>query len=369
MPGLLTDPGTVVARVRRDLDRAARRTRNGLKFLAGVDVPPVGCSPHEVVWGRDKVRLLRYCSDRRTVSPPVLLVMSLVTKPYIFDLRPGNSFVEALLDRGLDVYVVDWGVPDAVEAQNTFETYCDEYLPRAADAVMTTSGTDELIVYGYCFGAVLSLLFLAGHRDLRVRALGIMATPVDFSYLGATPFFFRDGRFEVDDLLDETGNVPASVVLDGIRTMKATGDLASYAGLLHNLDNREFITAHRALTGWAQDHIPFPGATCRQTVDWFIRDDQLVKGRVVLGGREVDLRSIMCPTLNVVGEADHIVPPQSTAPILDVLPNVDDAPFPAGHVGLIVGGSAQRRSIPVIADWLVAHGDHVHSAFGARYQS
>ena len=51
------------------------------------------------------------------------------------------------------------------------------------------------------------------------------------------------------------------------------------------------------------------------------------------------------------------MPPPSTAPIVDVLPNVDDVHFPAGHVGLIVGGSAQRRSIPVIADWLAEHSD------------
>src|SRR3954447_26633578 len=38
-------------------------------------------------------------------------------------------------------------------------------------------------------------------------------------------------------------NVPPHVVLDGIRTMKVTGDLATYAGLLHNLDNSEFLAA------------------------------------------------------------------------------------------------------------------------------
>src|SRR3954467_1667466 len=192
----LADPGAVLTRIRRDLDRAAVRTRNGLKHLAGVGFPEVGCSPHDEVWQRDKVRLLRYRSDHRTVSTPVLLVMSLVTKAYIFDLRPGNSFVDALLAKGLDVYVLDWGVPDAVESHNTFETYCDEYLPLAARAVMATSGTEELTVYGYCFGAVLSLLFLAGHPELPVRSFAIMATPVDFSYLGATPFLFREGRID-----------------------------------------------------------------------------------------------------------------------------------------------------------------------------
>ena len=357
MPPSFADPTAVLGRIRRDLDRAALRTRNGLRHLAGVGRPEVGCTPRDVVWTRDKVQLLRYHSDQRTISPPVLLVMSLVTKAYIFDLRPKNSFVEALLARGFDVYALDWGVPDAVESHNSFETYCDEYLPLAAQAVMATSETSELTVYGYCFGAVLSLLFVAGHPEIPVRSFGIMATPVDFAQLGATPHLLREGRLDPEDLIDETGNVPPGVILDGIRTMRLTGDLASYAGLLHNLDNSEFLAAHQALTGWAQDHIPFPGACFRQTVEWFIRDDQLVTGRLKLGGREIDLRSIECPTLNVVGDADHIVPPPSTAPIVDVLPNVDDVHFAAGHVGLFIGGSAQRRSIPVIADWLADHSD------------
>ena len=84
------------------------------------------------------------------------------------------------------MYALDWGVPDAVESHNSFETYCDEYLPLAAQAVMSTSGASELTVYGYCFGAVLSLLFVAGHPELPVRSFGIMATPVDFAQMGAT---------------------------------------------------------------------------------------------------------------------------------------------------------------------------------------
>ena len=351
------DHGAVLTRIRRDIELRALRARNGLKHVAGVGVPDVGCSPKDLVWARDKVRLYRYRSDRRALSPPLLLVMSLVTKPYVFDLRPRNSFVEALLAHGFDVYLVDWGIPDTTDSENSFETYCDEYLPLASQAAMHESDAGELTVYGYCFGAVLSLLFVAGHPEVPVRSLGIMATPVDFSLMGAISTLLRKGRISVEDLIDETGNVPARVVLEGIRSTNVTGGLAAYASLLSNLDNSDYIAAHQALTGWAQDHIPFAGACFRQTADWFIKDDQLVKGRVTMGGRVVDLRSIKCPVLNVVGDGDHLVPPESTAPILEVIAHVDDLHFRAGHVGLIVGGSAQRHSIPGIAAWLVAHSD------------
>lgn len=350
-------PGSVLDRIRRDLDRNRLRLRNGLKHLAGVGLPDVAKTPYETVWSRDKVRLNHYLSDNPKASPPVLLVMSLVSKGYILDLRPGNSFIEALMARGLDVYALDWGIPDAADAENSFETYCDEYLPRAADEVLAHSGADELIVYGYCFGAVLSLLFLAGHPEIPVRAFGIMATPVDFKLLGATNRMFAEGRIDPDDLVDETGNVPANYVLDGMKTLSVTGDLVGYANLLNRLDDSEYVAAHQALIGWSQDHIPFPGACFRQTVDWLMKGDGLVRGEVEMGGRTVDLRAIDCPMLSVIGEADHIVPPDATKPIMDVLPDIEELRFQAGHVGLIIGKTAQRNSIPGIAAWLLAQCD------------
>ena len=34
-----------------------------------------------------------------------------------------------LLDQGFDVFMLDWGVPDERDADNSFETYVDEYMP------------------------------------------------------------------------------------------------------------------------------------------------------------------------------------------------------------------------------------------------
>ena len=36
---------------------------------------------------------------------------------------------------GFDVFMLDWGVPDELDADNSFATYVDEYLPRAVEAV------------------------------------------------------------------------------------------------------------------------------------------------------------------------------------------------------------------------------------------
>ena len=54
---------------------------------------------------------------------PVVLVMSLISKPYILDLTPGVSFVEFLLKQGFDVFMIDWGVPRPEDSKLKLEDY------------------------------------------------------------------------------------------------------------------------------------------------------------------------------------------------------------------------------------------------------
>jgi polyhydroxyalkanoate synthase subunit PhaC len=58
---------------------------------------PIGRSPREVIWTHRGTTLYRYRSEARKHPIPVLLVFALINRPDIFDLRPGNSFVEFLL--------------------------------------------------------------------------------------------------------------------------------------------------------------------------------------------------------------------------------------------------------------------------------
>ena len=157
--------------LRRDAQRSFFRARNGIKYVAGVGKPEVGITPSETVWTREKARLMRYHSDKRTRRPPLVIVWSIVGRSYILDLRPGYSFVEQLLDAGIDVFMLDWGAADAVDASNTLETYSDGYLPDALNAAMEASGEPEVDVLGYCFGGTLCVLTVAGNPDLPVRDL------------------------------------------------------------------------------------------------------------------------------------------------------------------------------------------------------
>src|SRR5436305_10940906 len=96
-------------------------------ILLTTDDAVVGATPREVVWTHRATTLYRYRSSDRSHAVPILLVFALINRPEIFDLRPGASLVEYLLEEGFDIFLVDWGVPDEEDAETGLEDYvCDE---------------------------------------------------------------------------------------------------------------------------------------------------------------------------------------------------------------------------------------------------
>ena len=144
----------------------------------------------------------------------MLIVHSLVSRSYILDLRPGSSLVEYLTGGHRRVHP-RLGRPDELDADNDLERYVDWYLPRAVAAVHRETGSAEVTLVGYCLGGVLAAIYAAGHEDAPVRNLILMATPVDFDEMGAMVALLRDGRLNAEELVDDTGNVPADALYSG----------------------------------------------------------------------------------------------------------------------------------------------------------
>jgi polyhydroxyalkanoate synthase len=364
VPSLLNPLGTaeaVVGRIRREAERNALRARNGIKVATGLDAVPVGATPKDVVWTQDRCSLYRYRSDRVSYYPPEFICVSLISRSYILDLHPGNSFVEHLRDAGLDVFLLDFGVADERDSQNTLEDYVDGYLPRAMERALEVAGADELNVLGYCFGGDLTLLMAARHPELPIRSLTTIATPTDFTKMGLMTEAVQPGNLEVDELIDDSGNIPPNVIRQAFRVLKPTADLGKYANLLQNLESDKYLVAHRTMSQWTEDHIPFPGEAARQTVDLLVRRNGLMNDDVRLGGEPVHLSDITCPFLNVVAERDHIVPVEAAAPLIDLVgsQDKDELRLQAGHIGLAVGKTAAKVTIPTIVEFLQKRSDEL----------
>jgi polyhydroxyalkanoate synthase len=364
---LLRNPGDALERVRKDIDRHALRARNGIRMARGVNPPKLAPTPKTVVWSRGRSQLWRYHNDNVRLRPPLLIVYSLFSRSYLLDLQPGNSFVQRLIDEGFDVFMLDWGEPDERDAANVLEDYIDGYMPEALSAVAEATGEDEVNMLGYCFGGVLCTIYGASYPEAPVRSLTTIATPVDFSDVPMFSRMLKEGRLTPDDLLDKTGNLPPSYILEGFRMLHPTGDVTSYVDLFENVWNDKYVYGYQAMAHWIRDHVPFPGGVMRQVADMLFTRNGLVTNDIELGGRRVRLERFQWPLLAVVAERDLIVPATMSEPIMDVVGSADKEilRLRGGHVGLVVGRTAQVKTIPTILAFLRERSEQDPDAEGA----
>jgi polyhydroxyalkanoate synthase len=343
----------VLDRVRREVERNALRARNGIKLAAGLSPANVGRTPKDVVWEHGRTTLFHYRNDDVRIFPPLLLVFSLVSRSYVLDLSPGNSFVEKLLAAGFDVYLLDWGEADERDAENRLEDYTDDYIPAAIERVRALSGADRISLLGYCFGGVLTLLHAAHHPSSPIRSHTVMATPVDFSKVGPMANIMSTG-LAVDSILGPDGNIPPSVMLQGFRQLTPTAEVTTYVNLLEKLWSDEYVAAHQAMNTWGNDHIPFPGGVARQTADMLVRDNGMMTDQLTLGGDRVHLADITTPFLGVLATRDHIIPEAAAEPVVDLVGSTDKhlLRLAGGHIGLVVGKTAARTTIPTVIEFL-----------------
>lgn len=340
------------------LQTLARMPRASVEFanllLTSADAE-IGATPREVIWTHRQTTLYRYRSQRREHAVPLLLVFALINRPEIFDLRPGNSFVEYLLEEGYDVYLVDWGVPDEGDGDmGLAEFVCDE-LHWAIRETLRDSRADELSLVGWCIGGTLCAMYCALHRDSPVRNAVLLTTPVDTTGSLYGRWVGRE-EFDVELIADAYGSIPGAGIDWANKLMKpVTNHLITYRRLLSGaIAGREQRVAYQSMAKWVGDNPPFPGRAFAEWVTWMYKENRLVDGRVRLRGQRVDLRRIEQNLLIVTAGADHIAPRAGTLPLLDLVSSEDVTHLarPGGHIGLMAGSRARREIWPELEAWL-----------------
>lgn len=132
-------------------------------------------------WG--KMRLVRYQARGPMRHPvPVLIVSPLMAKPFILDLAPGLSLVDHLVERGLELFLLDFGIPDSRDRHLRFEDHL-RVVDLAMKELLAQTGAKRATLLGYCLGAIFATVYAATH-PVNVQNLVALATPVDFSRAG-----------------------------------------------------------------------------------------------------------------------------------------------------------------------------------------
>jgi len=356
------------ARLAREIAANTEKVFKATQLIANTrdEEVKVGTTPKHLVMRRDKVELFRYEPlAQQTVSTPVLVAYGLVGRYTMADLQPDRSLVRSLLNKGLDLWLIDWGQPGRNERWLTIDDYVDDYIDAAVDRIRRETGHDRVTLLGICEGGVFTVCYAALHPE-KVKNLVITITPIDFhadvndkaAHHGFINLWTRSlDPADIDKLVETYVVLPGEFMSSVFSMMTPMRSLTKYNfDLIDVVDDEDKFMNFLRMEKWLADRPHHPGEAAKQWLKELYQDNRLIDGTFELSGRRVDLKSITAPVLNVFALDDHIIPPDCSRALGGKIGSSDytEIPLPGGHVGLFVSSKSQGKLSQNIADWLVA---------------
>jgi len=202
----------------------------------------------------------------------------------------------------------------------------------------------------------MSAMFTALHPR-RVKNLILLAAPIDFaSNDGLLTLWSRPEYFDVDKFVDAFGNCPPEFLQASFLLLRPVGNLLEKPiNVWERLHDDKFVEDYLTTESWLNDNIPVPGEVYREFVKYLYQKNLLTQNRMPVGKHIVNLRRITCPVLNIMAGADDLVP-CSQGPVFNDLVGSEDRKTillpESGHIGLAIGGRAQKEVWPQACAWL-----------------
>jgi polyhydroxyalkanoate synthase len=328
------------------------------------DEVAIATTPKDEVWRQDKVTLYHYRPlAEQKVPTPVLIVYGLIGRYTMADLQEDRSLVRNLLNLGVDLYVVDWGNPSRADRWLTLDDYIDGYLAECVQVISERHSIEKVSLLGICEGGVFTTCYAALHPD-NVKALVLTITPIDFhsdtvdNRLGQGFINIWTRSLEpqdIDRLIEAYGNLPGEFMGSVFSMMTPMRTLMKYnLDLLEVMDDEKKFLNFLRMEKWIADRPHHPGEAAKQWLKDLYQDNMLIKNAFMISGRQVDLRNLTMPILNVFAKDDHIIPPATSQALSAKVGTRDytELALPGGHVGVFVGGKSQALLGPGIAKWL-----------------
>jgi len=307
---------------------------------------------------RGKAKLYYYPpkDGGRLRTPLVLFPYLGISRPYIFDLRPGESFAEYLYENGVPFYLCDWGVFGPEDRDMGMDDVIGDMIPSLIRQAVRHSGADGITAFGYCMGVPMTASAIAATPGLPVKNYLTMVGPIDFS-IGEFPRMTDDDKFDVDSIVETFDMMPAEFIRSGFKMLNPMGDLSQAQNLVQNAGNPDWLVGYKAMNRWASEWMPLPKQFFRQWVRHFYQGNELVQGKFRVWGEEVNLRDVTMPLLAIAASNDDIVPPDCARALVENVGSTDKQfmELQGGHISVIAGRRAKQQVWPAMLEWLREH--------------
>lgn len=337
--------------------------KSQFKLYDEADRKKVGLAPTPMaeVFRQGPLTLYRRRGGEASPHAPVVVVPSLINRPYIMDLIAGHSLFEALGAADLDLFLVDWGVPDESIGHFGFSDYTSKLLRRAIRQVKRIRGVEKVQLVGQCIGGIIAALY-AAHPELSqdLERLVLLTTPLDFKDSGLLSSWTDPETFDLDRITCAfRGIVPADFLHQSFPLLDIKRHLGRYETLLKNMEIPDFKRIWQALDIWANDNVPFALEAFRDLIRLCYQENRLVTGKFLVDGRPVGIRDIAVPTLAIAAKEDHVfTEPAAHAIHLSQAAKTKRLRYhvmPAGHVTLIAAHPVRHETYKLFTDFLTVN--------------
>ena len=314
--------------------------------LLGASRAQLQADQREKIWEHGNARIY-LIGESQGRGHPVLVVHSFVSQPWILDLGPERSLVQAIADSGRGTYLLDWGDFGRQEAEHDLSHYAN-VLMEAEREVLKATGASRLHLAGYCLGGTLCLARAGARSHERVASIALIAAPYDLAVPSALHSMMTHPLLRPVALLDGSSGVPGPVVREGFHALRPQA-LRSVRALIANRRDPDFRRTYDPLSRWVWEHRRLPGGLFFDLVDLY-RNNDLYEGSLEVAGELARAKDVHAPLALFIAERDHIVPSASARAVAD---HVEAELFrvPSGHVSMISGAAARSSTWPRLVEW------------------
>ncbi|WP_336488603.1 PHA/PHB synthase family protein [Methylobacterium nigriterrae] len=273
----------------------------------------VAVTPGEVIFRNDLMELIQYAPQTETVlKRPFLIVPPWINKFYILDLNAQKSLIGWMVSQGLTVFCISWVNPDERHADKDFESYMREGIEAAIDAIGTATGETEVAAAGYCVGGTLlavTLAMQAATGNRRIKSATLLTTQVDFTHAGDLKVFAGEDQIKgIEARMAKQGYLDGSRMANAFNMLRPNDLIWSY--VVNNYLKGKAPMAFDLLY-WNADATRMPAANHSFYLRNCYLENNLAKGKMILGNVRLDLKKVKVPIFNLATREDHIAPARS----------------------------------------------------------
>lgn len=305
-------------------------------------------TPGAVVHRCGLLELIQYRPQTPMVhGTPLFIVPPQINKYYIWDLAPGRSLIEYLVQQGFQVFVVSWFDPGSDQSDWGLETYV-KALEQAMHVTRNITRASKLHVLGACSGGITSavlLAYLAAKGSDWAASLTLLVSILDTDGIADNSM----GLFAHLETLELARTVSGSRgVLQGKDLAKVFAWLRPNE-LIWNYWVNNYLMGRKPpafdILYWNSDTTRLPARLHADFIALLESNILAQPGGLTIGGLPLSLSDVTCDSYVLAGRTDHITPWEGCYQTSHLLGGQSEFVLTSsGHVQSIVSPPGGKKS-------------------------